>query len=136
MLKEAKILDKCRHFVSAFKAFKLVKDSCFGLELDDSYQEHIKTFANAYKKLGLNVTPKAHDLFAHTVQFLEFMKSKGFNKGLSYYGEQTVEGVHRAWDAQWEGQSRQLTHPDYEKQLLLNVIRFNSRRVGSNKSSQ
>ena len=136
MLKEANILDDFTNFIDAFKAFNLVKDSCLGLELDESYKDDIKTFAHAYKKLDLNVTPKAHDLFAHTVQFLEFMKSKGIFKGLSYYGEQTVEGVHRAWDALWEDQSRQLTHVDYEKQLLQNVIRFNSRRVGDSRTSQ
>ena len=131
LLYDGNILDRCVDTVNALKAFKLVKDACFGMELDSQYQTHIKSFAQAYKKLGLNVTPKSHDLFAHTIQFLEFMKSKGINKGLAYWGEQAVESVHRAWDELWENQSRELNHPDYAKQLFLNCVRFSSRRIGT-----
>ena len=101
------------------------------MHLDPNYVAYIKHFAQTYLKLGLNVTPKSHDLFAHTIQFLEFMKSKGINKGLAYWGEQAVESVHRAWDELWENQSRELNHPDYAKQLFLNCVRFSSRRIGT-----
>ena len=135
MLHDENILTNCQAFVEAFKAFKAVKDACFEMHLDPDYVTYIKHFAQTYLKLGLSVTPKAHELFAHTIQFLEFMKSKGINKGLAYWGEQAVESVHRAWDEIWEPSSRELNHPDYAKQLFITCVRFSSRRVGGDQSS-
>ena len=126
--------EKCSNLLDAFKAYKVVKDACFGLHLDPNYEHFIQVFGRAWQKLGLNATVKDHDLFVHAVQFLEFMESKGMKHGLGFYGEHTGERVHSAWDDEWAGQSRQLNHPDYPKHLLQNVIRFNSKRVGDSRA--
>ena len=127
----AKTFDTCSNLLNAFKAYKVVKDKCFGLHLDPEYERHIQAFGQAWLKLKLkNCSNKAHDLFVHAVQFLELMESKGFKKGLGYYSEHVGERVHSAWDEIWTGQSRQMNHPDYPKVLLNNLVRFNSKRVG------
>ena len=128
---EAGAFEACSNLFNAFKAYKNVKDACFGMHLDPNYEHHIQVFGQAWMKLGLkSATNKDHDLFVHASQFLELMESKGFKHGLGYYSEHAGERIHSAWDEMWAGQSRQMNHPDYAQHLLNNVIRFNSKRIG------
>ena len=72
------------NFIDALRAFNLVRKSCFGEDLLDSYVEDIANFKAAYLNLGINVTSKAHIVFHHVADFCR----KG-NKGLGFYSEQT-----------------------------------------------
>ena len=45
-------------FISAFRAFNKVVDSCFGVELKAGYKENINEFKRIYLALGITVTPK------------------------------------------------------------------------------
>ena len=68
--------------LAALEAFKRVKDTTFGMLLDEeNYQEAIVDFSYTYMvlvnkfrsqpEIKFNVTLKAHILFAHTIYFLE-----------------------------------------------------------------
>ena len=45
-------------FISAFRAFSRVVDSCFGVCLKSGYAERIKEFKEEYLSLKISVTPK------------------------------------------------------------------------------
>ncbi|CAL4159181.1 unnamed protein product, partial [Meganyctiphanes norvegica] len=67
-------------YVEAFRAFKQVKDSCFGFNLTPGYEIAIKDFISAYLKLGIPVSLKVHIIFEHIIPFCE--KN---NKGLGWF---------------------------------------------------
>ena len=66
-----------------------------------------------------NFTPKAHVLFAHVKQFLDFKnhRSTGPKKGLGCWSEHKTESVHHDFESFSENKSfkRQLGHPDYNE---------------------
>ena len=72
-------------FIDALRAFNAVRKSCLGQEVLDSHEEDIAKFKEAYLKLGINITTKAHIVFEH---ISDFFKRKNNGKGLGYYSEQ------------------------------------------------
>ena len=85
-----------------------------------------KQFGNAYLKIGLNVTSKDHDLFAHCAPFLEPK-----NCGAGKYNEQAAESAHAEWNKFWG--DRCLENENYDENLLDYAVRFNSRHIGAKK---
>ena len=63
----------------------MVRKSCLGQDILTSYKEDIAKFKEAYLKLKINITTKAHIVFEHIVEFFE---RKNNGKGLGYYSEQ------------------------------------------------
>ena len=45
-------------YIHAMRAFSKVVESCFGMNLKDSYEDDIKEFKRLYLSLGVTVTPK------------------------------------------------------------------------------
>ena len=72
-------------FIDALRAFDAVRISCLGQDHLPSYEEDIAKFKEAYLKLGINITTKAHMVFEHIA---EFFKRKNNGKGLGFYSEQ------------------------------------------------
>ena len=71
--------------IDALRAFDAVRKSCLGQDVLPSHEEDIAKFKEAYLKLGINITTKAHIVFEHIA---EFFKRKDNGKGLGYYSEQ------------------------------------------------
>jgi hypothetical protein len=57
------VLMKGLQFVQAFRAFLRVVNSCFGMSLQDGYEEDIIEFKRIYLMLGISVTPKVNMIF-------------------------------------------------------------------------
>ena len=70
-------------YVESMRAFNKVRKSCFGMDLEESFEEDIAAFKEAYVKVGLSVTTKAHILFEHVADFC-----KKHGKGLGHFSEQ------------------------------------------------
>ena len=49
--------------VETFRAFRKVKESCFGVDLKGNYRETIENFSRSYRALEATVTPKVKCLF-------------------------------------------------------------------------
>ena len=58
-------------YIAAFRAFKRVKDTCFGFDLIPGYKTAIQDFKSAYMKLGIPVSLKVHIMFEHIIQFCD-----------------------------------------------------------------
>ena len=112
-------------WITAFRDFKAVVHSCFGMNLDEDFVEKIVKFKSSVKNLPISVTPKLHILFHHVQHFIEKEK-----KSLGLYSEQASETVHHDFKTHWvERYKRQIDHPDYAKQLLNSVIEYNSKHI-------
>ena len=69
--------------IESMRAFNKVRKSCFGEDLEKSFEDDIDEFKDAYVKTGMSVTTKIHIIFEHVKDFcLEH------NKGLGHYSEQ------------------------------------------------
>ena len=79
------IPSELQNIIDALRAFHAVKKSCLGQDVIDSYEEDIAKFKEAYLKVGINITTKAHIVFEHIA---EFFKRQNNGKGLGYYSEQ------------------------------------------------
>ena len=79
------IPDELQNIIDALRAFNSVRKSCLGQNVLDSYEADIAKFKEAYLKLDINITTKAHIVFEHIA---EFFKRKNNGKGLGYYSEQ------------------------------------------------
>lgn len=111
-------------FVKAFDHFQLVVQSCFGKNLDFEFKRHINDFKRSYLDLQIPVTPKAHCVFYHVIQFCERN-----NKALAFYGEQAVEAVHFQFKSIWRKHKVNDKHPKYAQYLFNAVCDFNSQNV-------
>ncbi len=113
--------------IDALKATSVVKEACFGKELDPNYKQIITDFGIAYMKLGISVTPKVHAILVHVCQFLEIHEGNG----LGPWSEQASESVHFDFSQLWEKgcYKRSLNHDQYADKLLKCVITYNSRHV-------
>ena len=104
-----------------------------GMELDVDYLVHIRQFMQDYRLvLHEEVILKAHVLEVHVQQFFEKQEALGYGgKGLAFFTEQPFEAGHSFFDQLWKGgkYARELTHPDYDKQLLKAGIKFNSNNM-------
>ena len=130
LLRKAHILelDVPRRFTGYARAmchFKDVVDACFLNELKDDYLIQIQRFRTSYESLKINVTPKVHAVFEHVG---EFCTRK--NMGLALFAEQASESVHRDFKNFWNRCKRDMSHPDYTKNLRSCVVKYNSSHVG------
>ena len=127
MLQEDAHVECIGDAVSAFVAFKGVKDACFGQDLDPCFESYIRDFGLAYLQLGIPVTSKVHSVLVHVKQFL----TKHDGQGLGVWSEQASESVHHDFCNFWVNgkYKRTLTHEKYAVQLLNCLVSYNSRHV-------
>ena len=114
----------CYPFIDAFKCFNKVVDSCFGMKLDDDYENNIEAFRLAFQRLGIRITPKVHIVFFHVIEFCN-----KFIKGLGYFSEQASESVHYDFNACWEKFKVHSTHRDFGSHLFNAVSRYNAQHL-------
>ena len=114
------MVEKVRDIVEALNTLRM---ACFGQTLDPDYKTYIRSFADAYVKLGIDVTPKVHAVLVHVPQFLD----QNPGHGLGLWSEQASESVHYDFGDLWVNSSykRSLTHKDYAEQLLKGVVTYN-----------
>jgi hypothetical protein len=113
--------------ITAFTAFKEVKEACFGQNLDPYFESSIQDFGLAYLQLGIPVTSKVHTVLVHVKQFL----NKQNGQGLGVWSEQALESLHHDFNQlRVNGKyKRTLTPAKYSEQLLKCVVTYNSRHV-------
>ena len=113
-----------KKFADALNLLNEVRIHCFGQKLLPNYENKIKLFEKAYKKLNISVTPKAHALFQHCAEFcLEY------GEGLGAFSEQSGETLHSDFLICWARYKRDQSHPEYCKQLLAAVVSYNSLHI-------
>ena len=113
-----------RQYAFVLQQFNLVRKPCFGKVLDSNYQSHIHQFEQMYRKLDISVTPKAHCVFQHVIQFCSQK-----NLGLGVYSEQASESVHHDFAQVWERYKREPNHPSFQEQLKSAVVKYNTLHV-------
>ena len=113
--------DKFQEFVVCLRAFKLVKHCCFGKELRTGWNVHINDFEVSYRKLGISVTPKVHNVFYETKLFIQKT-----GKPIGLRSEQKFESVHHDMKSTWSWYKRMEGHKDYEEALTAATVNYNS----------
>ena len=109
-------------FITAFRSFNAVVESCYGYRLADDYRDKIKQFRIDYLKLGISVTPKIHAVFYHIEEFCEYS-----GMGLGPFSEQTAESLHHEFVKCWENFFvKDFDNPAYPDRFLAAVKVFNS----------
>ena len=71
LLKGEEVIEKVRDVVEALSTFNEVRTAYFGQTLDPDYKTYITSFADAYVKLGIDVTPKLHAVLVHVLHILD-----------------------------------------------------------------
>jgi len=114
-----------KQYVDAFRSFNNVVDACYGDELQENYTTKIKEFSLAYKKLGINITPKIHAVMFHVEEFCSLT-----GRGLAPWSEQTSESIHHDFKKTWEHFNVKLVeNPVYGDHLLRAVQTYNGQHV-------
>ena len=102
---------KVEKYCDALEALNSVVVACFGKELEPDFEDKIGKFKQSYLELDINVTSKAHILFAHTPEFIRLT-----GRSLSIYAEQAGESSHADFDACWcKYKSCDATHSNESK---------------------
>ena len=117
---------KCLPFTECLRKFDKVIDSCFGQELDDTFEEKIAEFSSSYRSLDISITTKVHVVETHIVQFLRL---KSFVGGLGFFSEQANESVHHDFKLEWEKVKVSQDNPEYMTKLLNTVVRYASKHI-------
>ena len=86
-----------KKFANAFKALNDVVAVCYGYELAADYVAKIKKFSGAYLELGINITPKVHNLVHHLQEFCALT-----GRGLGPWSEQASESIHHDFKQTWQ----------------------------------
>ena len=84
-------------FVRAFRDFRRVVHSCFGMSLDQDFAQHIQNFRDSCDHLPISITPKLHILFVHVPEFINRK-----NLPLGVFSEQASETVHQDFQKFWD----------------------------------
>ena len=114
-----------KNYADAFTAFNDVVSSCYGDELQGDYVSMISSFATAYNRLGINITPKVHAVVFHVAEFCSFT-----GRGLAPWSEQTGEALHHDFAKTWENFFvRDMENPVYADHLLRAVCSYNGQHV-------
>ncbi|KAF4673810.1 hypothetical protein FOL47_010069 [Perkinsus chesapeaki] len=126
-LKESKIPfgSSSKLVLDALKAFKIVKDKCFGLTREEGWKEAITASREAWVKTGLSWTLKAHIVCDHTQEFLEKFEPVA-GAGLSLSSEQSGEALHARLQRVWNLRIR--INPDneqYGQRLVDCMVAYN-----------
>ena len=129
-----KEFDSCCNLLEAMDQLESVRAACFSATfLDVDFKDKIKELATLWLKIGLPVTPKAHILFVHVAQFLDFQNenSDGPPRGLGYWSEQASESVHHDFQKLWISGSykRELGHSEYKEKTLKCIVTYASRHI-------
>ena len=77
-----------------------------------------------YSMVQISVTPKAHCLFTHCIEWCNEYKER-----LGAHSEQSGETLHSDFLTTWARYKRSETHPEYENQLLKCIVSYNSFHV-------
>ena len=133
-LLSAKEFDSCCNLLEAMDQLESVRAACFSATfLADDFKEKIKELATLWLRIGLPVTVKAHILFVHVAQFLDFQNesSDGSPRGLGYWSEQASESVHHDFNKLWVNGSykRALGHSEYKEKTLKCIVTYASRHI-------
>ena len=112
-------------YVQAFRAFKCVKDACFGFNRMPNYKQAIKDFTLVYMQLGIPVSLKVHIVFEHIAPFCE-----KYNRGLAWFSEQALESSHYDYKPFSEKYFKvPVRHPKYGEKKLQSVIMYNALKM-------
>lgn len=116
---------KAMPYLEAFRNLKLLKESCFGQNLDPNYKVTIQNFKRSCLALGISITLKMHIIFSHVDTFCSQRKV-----GLGMYSEQATESCHS--DFHRHRQNFKLpvrNHDEYPDTFLKCVVAYNSRHL-------
>ena len=120
-------LDMVKKFMNAFRAFRDVVHSCFGMTLDPKYEENIQIFMAAYRELNISVPVKLHILEKHCAQFLKMYNER---YGLGYFSEQAMESCHSEIKPDLLAEKLvSINHPNYGEKLVNLISRVNGKHV-------
>ena len=109
-----------------------VRQGCFGQTLDSDFEKEIRILGKLWLKAGLSFTSKAHVLFAHVAQFLQFKNPQnGPKRGLGFWSEQASETVHSDFEKFWQqGYKRVLgLDANYRDKSLECIIAYASKHI-------
>ena len=120
--------------LDAMDELESVRVACFSTNfLDDNFKKKIHSLARLWLKIGLSVTPKAHVLFVHVAQFLDFQNqaSEGPKRGLGYWSEQSSESVHHDFEKHWVNGAykREIGHEEYVAKTLKCIATYAAKHV-------
>jgi len=76
-------------FPQCFVSFHGVMQACLGSTLDESYENKISQFEDAYKALNISMTTKVHIMIKHVPEFIQ-----QHGKPLGQFSQQVVEQCH------------------------------------------
>ena len=112
-------------FIQAFRDFRMVVHSSFGMSLDNNFFRFIRNFKESCEHLPVTITPKLHILFFHVP---EFIRRK--NMPLGVFSEQASESVHQDFQKFWDTRyKRAMGHPEYSNKLLKSIVEYNSKHI-------
>ena len=134
LLGKSRALQIVEPILAAMEALDSVRESCFSNTLDPDFKDEIRRLSELWLEAELTVTPKAHVLFAHVAQFLDFQnkdRAEGDKLGLAYWSEQTTESAHHDFDKHWtQGcYKREIGHVDYKRMTLKCISTYASRHL-------
>ncbi len=114
-------------FVNAFKTFNEVVHTCFGARILPRWRGNILAFGDAYRKLRIPITTKAHIVIHHLQAFLTET-----GQGLTVFSEQAFEAVHADFDTFWSRHKVLVSsNPNYWTRLMKTVTEYNADHMGS-----
>ena len=138
IIRSKKLPDSCdkAKIVAAAKTLSLlnnVVDSCFGMLVEEGWEQNIKDFCSSYRALtGISFPTKFHLVEGHLVSFLKrrwSLDNSYVGFGLGYWSEQPFEALHHKFEEHFERYKVGRMHEDYGHRLLDAVLSWNSRRL-------
>lgn len=114
-------------FIEAFRALNAMVDECFGLYYnpDVDHKALANTYREKYLALNISVTPKAHAVMFHVVEFMDIVEDS-----LGIYAEQACETLHSKWEKTWRWFGvRNPDHWDYCRKLGRAMADFSGKRL-------
>ena len=116
--------NEMKKFGIALSSFGKVKKACFGMVLDDNWEQVLEEFLNSYDALGIGYTPKCHVLAVHVAQFI-----KATGSSLGKFTEQPFEALHADFKKVWRNYKRVRNNKTYPTQLCACVVAYNSNNL-------
>ena len=109
------------HYITLLEKLKLVKDSCFGMDLSPDFKHHIAQFLQAFLALmGDEMYPKVHILTEHVIPFCEEEK-----RGLGIFSEQCSETAHKGFNLVYENYKKHFVNDKFGKSFFNAVMKYN-----------
>ena len=60
---------------------------------------------------------------------MEFLKSKGEERGLGFFSEQAMESLHKEFKKEWGVDRVDKNHPSYGDRLRNTLVRLNAKHI-------